>query len=111
MVFTVGTANATLNYCTPGITSLLASVGAVGSGTVQCGSVTFSNFTITDAGNSPSAFLTYVVGTPLGNITQGSYYDTGTGSIYLVLNPNLNNNLVAQDVHITFDVQNARGPI
>lgn len=106
LVIALGTANATPMYCTPPTTTTLATVGGPPTGaSLNCGGVVFGNFTITDAGNSPSAFLVYVVDTV--NILNGSRYDPATGGITLAFNPNLNNNLVAQDVHITFNVSSA----
>ena len=106
LAFALGTANATPMYCTPPTTTTMATDGVAPTGlTINCNGVVFSNFTITNATNAAGASLAYVVGTPIANILMGSYWDGGT--IVLAFNPNLNNNAVTQDVHITFNVSSA----
>ena len=114
LMFSVGSANAVATYCTntplpsPG-TATMATIPATTSGTIVCGTVTFSNFSLTDAGNSPNAFLVYIVNN--STIANGSYYDPALGDIFLAFNPNLNNNLIGQDVHLTFNITNTQGAI
>lgn len=104
LMLAMGTASADPTYCIPSLTTTIATVGVPPRGeSIVCGQVTLSNFT--DAGNSPNAFLVYVTDTT--NILNGSRYDPVTGEIFLLFNPNLNNNQVFQDVHVTFNVTTA----